>query len=399
MAEHPGAAGVDEHARPAAAGHARRSPGRPGSRPRASAPARSSAGTRPSPRGGRRARPARRASRLAALEGVDAARQMRKRGQIAAGPRAGGGAGPAGSAGVRPRGSTPPPVSAASRRKRMSSKTALMAVDARERRLRAAAALEQLRQELGLVGTGDAQLWRHGAPHDLLGDHQQRRRRRRGSARWRPSAAPTARRAAGARPRTANRSCSRDADHLEHPTADPRGLLGGGELEVVEAQHGAHRRQLLAAPSSSAARKSRSAGLDLGAQHRQLAHHPREALGRRHGLARLAARGGPYERASTLERPRSRCPSHTNDHRMWETGTSDSFITVENGAARICSAAKPARTTKPGEHVPRMPMVSHVPAGSSSVSAAWRARAPGRRSRRRSERRGVVISSASAWAP
>ena len=63
-------------------------------------------------------------------------------------------------------------------------------------------------------------------------------------------------------------------------------------------------------------------------------------------------------------------PSHTNDHRMCDSGTIDSFITSENGAARTCSGANLARTMKPGEHVPRIPIVSQVPAGSSSVSEA-----------------------------
>ena len=52
---------------------------------------------------------------------------------------------------------------------------------------------------------------------------------------------------------------------------------------------------------------------------------------------------------------------------MCESGTSDSFMTVENGAARTCSGANLARTTNPGEQVPRIPIVSQVPAGSSSV--------------------------------
>ena len=45
---------------------------------------------------------------------------------------------------------------------------------------------------------------------------------------------------------------------------------------------------------------------------------------------------------------------------MCETGTIVSAATVENGAARTCSGGELARTTKPGEHVPRMP--ERVPA-------------------------------------
>ena len=37
-----------------------------------------------------------------------------------------------------------------------------------------------------------------------------------------------------------------NADHLEHPLAHARSLLGGRELEIVEAEHRAHGLQMLA---------------------------------------------------------------------------------------------------------------------------------------------------------
>src|SRR3954468_17989005 len=75
--------------------------------------------------------------------------------------------------------------------------------------------------------------------------------------------------------------------------------------------------------------------------------------------------------ARTKARARSNAsvamPSHRCDQVMCETGTIVSGAIVEKGIARTCSTGNSARTTQPGEQVPRMPSGSHVPVGSMLI--------------------------------
>ena len=92
----------------------------------------------------------------------------------------------------------------------------------------------------------------------------------------------------------------------------------------------------------------------------------------RHRLAGLAARRRADERARPVERVGRDPEPHDATRGCARSAPSTRSTTVENGAARTCSAGNVARTTKPGEHVPRIPIVSQVPVCSSSVWSARR---------------------------
>ena len=188
--------GVDDTRRPAPAGRARRSRDRPGSKPPASAPGRSSSGTRSSPRAGRRARSARAPAprcprtRRSCRPGAGTTRGSRL-------SRAGAAAAPAGTAARTAPRVDASRVSSASKPGPHVLELGAAPVDAGNAGLEQQAALDQLARNAACSA-----MWAHRGTRATPRPPWRSAAARRssgGSARWRPSGTPTACRADDAR--------------------------------------------------------------------------------------------------------------------------------------------------------------------------------------------------------
>ncbi len=160
-----------------------------------------------------------------------------------------------------------------------------------------------------------------------------------------------------------------DPAHLERALADARRLLGGGDLQVVEAQRRTPSSRGARARAPPTRRRNRPGRRRPRRAAAELAHHVRQPQRGRERLARLAAWRRRARRRARDRRRRSRCRASRCDQRMCDTGTIV-WRRPGNGVGRTCSGRIRARITKPGEHVPRIPSGSQLPVCSSSIWSA-----------------------------